>query len=263
MNTPIATVGYPEKFELALKYGEGPLQEDTSLNDSDRLLIYALMKQAKHGPCKEPRPSMWDAVAKAKWNAWKELGTRSKMEAMFMYVTAVEEFAPDWWQWKELGLVSDEVEDGTATADAEEGVVVSVSDASEPAAPAGRTADASASATHVDAPPSLPPPPPPPAGAAPDSTQQLAPTALAVGGWSLLPNESAPARYRHACAVVGARLFVFGGRSNNGRLATDLHQLNMLTGTWSVPEVGGTCPDLRWGHSMNAYRQWVVMFGGQ
>ena len=82
---------YPEKFELAMRYGEGPLQSDSSLSDSDRVLIYALGRQAVDGMNKEPRPSMFDTVGKAKWTAWKELGNRSKMEAMFMYVTAVEE----------------------------------------------------------------------------------------------------------------------------------------------------------------------------
>ena len=90
----------------------------------------------------------------------------------------------------------------------------------------------------------------------------LTPNALAVGGWSSLSDVDAPARYRHATAVVGARLFVFGGRSNSGRLAPDLHQLNLLTGRWSIPPTGGNPPDLRWGHSMNAYRQWLVIFGG-
>ena len=47
--SPIALVGYPEKFELALRYGEGPLQEAESLTDSDRLIFYALSKQAQHG----------------------------------------------------------------------------------------------------------------------------------------------------------------------------------------------------------------------
>lgn len=80
---PIATIGYPEKFELALKYGrDGPLMRNPSMSDSDKLVFYALEKQAELGPCKEPRPSMWDTVAKAKWNAWKELGNRSKFEAM-------------------------------------------------------------------------------------------------------------------------------------------------------------------------------------
>ena len=99
------TLGYPEKFELALRYGSGPLLENPALTDADRLLMDALAKQSLHGPCNEPRPSMWDSVAKAKWSAWKELGNRSRMEAMFMYVTAVEEFAPLWYEWPPLGLL--------------------------------------------------------------------------------------------------------------------------------------------------------------
>ena len=84
-------IGFPEKFELALRYGEGRMAQDVALSDSDKLLLDALAKQATVGPCTEPRPSMFDAVAKARWQAWSELGNRSKMEAMFMYVTAVEE----------------------------------------------------------------------------------------------------------------------------------------------------------------------------
>ena len=68
----IALVGYPEKFELALRFGEGPLQEYTSLTDADRLLLYALGNQAQKGPCKEPRPSMWGQ----RWR--KRSGTRGR-----------------------------------------------------------------------------------------------------------------------------------------------------------------------------------------
>ena len=55
-------LGYPEKFHLALRYGEeGGLDEQLSadVSDSDRLLLYALSRQAQHGTCQEPRPSMW------------------------------------------------------------------------------------------------------------------------------------------------------------------------------------------------------------
>lgn len=250
---------YPEKFELALRFGEeGPLQSDPSLSDSDKVLLYALRRQAVDGLNKEPRPSMWDTVGKAKWNAWKELGNRSKMEAMFMYVQAVEEFNPEWWQWPELGLVEEAAAGG--------GGATAPSAAAPPAAPvpapAANTAQApSAGAVPVsDAPPAAPPT----TADATDATppMQLAPNALAVGGWSALAADDAPARYRHACAVVGARLFVYGGRSNSGRLAPDLFQLNLLTGKWSKPQTAGVPPDLRWGHSMSAWRQWLVIFGG-
>jgi acyl-CoA-binding protein len=108
MQSPIATIGYPEKFHLALKYSEGPLKDNLSLSDSDRLLLYALEHQAQHGPCREPRPSFFaDGKVKAKHNAWRELGERSQAEAMYMFVTAIDEFAPGWWEWPELGLASE------------------------------------------------------------------------------------------------------------------------------------------------------------
>ena len=103
-----ASVGYPQKFELALRYAEeGPLKDDATIGTSDQLLLYALSQQAQHGACKEPRPSLFDTVAKAKWSAWCELGERSKMEAMFMFVQTVDEFAPNWMEWPPLGLVEE------------------------------------------------------------------------------------------------------------------------------------------------------------
>ena len=105
LRSPAATVGYPEKFELARRFAEeGALLTDSSLDKSDQLLLYALTQQALHGPCAEPRPSMWDTVAKAKWHAWCELGQLSRVEAMFKYVQAVEEFAPEWMEWPPLQL---------------------------------------------------------------------------------------------------------------------------------------------------------------
>lgn len=240
-------LGYPHKFQLALQYGSGPLMDDPSLADADRLLLDALGKQAQFGPCKEPRPSIWDVVARARWSAWMELGNRSKMEAMFMYVTTIEELAPDWWKWPELGLLAN----GT----------------SQPQPPASPPAAAAPSAAA----PALPLPSSPesaaqhpPAALSPTAAPplQLVPNKIAINVWSSLPSKGAPARYRHGCAVVGARLFIYGGRSNSGRLAGGVFQLNLLTGAWSEAGIAGSPPELRWGHSMSAYRQWVVIFGG-
>ena len=184
-------IGFPEKFELALRYGEGRMAQDVALSDSDKLLLDALAKQATVGPCTEPRPSMFDAVAKARWQAWSELGNRSKMEAMFMYTQAVEELAPDWWQWPPLQL-------GT-------GAYIPLATEER-----GGAATAASSAKMADAEPSVPPP------------LLLAPNGQPGGGWSALPEMGGPARYRHAVAVAGASLFVFGGRSSSGRLASGL-----------------------------------------
>ena len=149
-------IGFPEKFELALRYGEGRMAQDVALSDSDKLLLDALAKQATVGPCTEPRPSMFDAVAKARWQAWSELGNRSKMEAMFMYTQAVEELAPDWWQWPPLQL-------GT-------GAYIPLATEER-----GGAATAASSAKMADAEPSVPPP------------LLLAPNGQPGGGWSALP----------------------------------------------------------------------------
>lgn len=263
-------LGYPEKFELALRYGEAKLMHDTELTDADRLLLDALSRQAQHGPCKEPRPSMFDSVARARHSAWVELGNRSKMEAMFMYVQAVEALSAEWWRWPELGLVTDDAAvdgdaarpcaNGAAAATQpdhgeEDGTAVRITPlcqdtlGSPVSSMVGRAAR--------------------PGGAHVAGSGSASPTAAAkprqkllLGGWTQLEVENAPARYRHACAVVGARLFVFGGRCNSGRLAGGLHVLDLLTGVWSSTAVSGTAPELRWGHSMNSFRQWVVVFGG-
>jgi acyl-CoA-binding protein len=224
-------IGFPEKFELALRYGEGRMAQDVALSDSDKLLLDALAKQATVGPCKEPRPSMFDAVAKARWQAWSELGNRSKMEAMFMYTQAVEELAPTWWQWPPLQL-------GTGSYIP----LVMVE--------GGGAAAAASGAKAAAAEPSVPAP------------LILAPNGQPSGGWSALPEMGGPARYRHAVAVAGASLFVFGGRSSSGRLASGLQRLDLLTGRWAEAEAGGAPPELRWGHSMDACGKWLVVFGG-
>ena len=254
---PSRTLGFPRKFELALLYGEGPLFEVRSRahvcckrTDSQlRRAVFARRRrpaaarcareagacaatrritcrptltapaQAQFGPCNEARPSMFDPVAKARWTAWKELGQRSKMEAMFLYTQAVEEFAPDWWQWPELGLVdADGVilegeGEGTAAANGvaggggaaaarEEGVKVAAASAPSSAeSPTGGAGDGGRGGGKDAA----------AGGDGGDGGGGGAP--LAVGGWQALPEaREAPARYRHGCAVVGARLFVFGGR---------------------------------------------------
>ena len=55
-------LGFPEKFELALRYGEGRMAEEIEMSDSDRLCFDALAKQAStmtlalsdHHPGPEP-----------------------------------------------------------------------------------------------------------------------------------------------------------------------------------------------------------------
>ncbi|KAI1889231.1 hypothetical protein AGOR_G00177020 [Albula goreensis] len=54
-----------------------------------KLKIYGLFKQATQGPCNTPKPSMLDFVNKAKWDAWKSLGSVSQEEARQQYVDLI------------------------------------------------------------------------------------------------------------------------------------------------------------------------------
>ncbi|KAG9348108.1 hypothetical protein JZ751_004137 [Albula glossodonta] len=64
-----------------------------------KLKIYGLFKQATQGPCNTPKPSMLDFVNKAKWDAWKSLGSVSQEEARQQYVDLISSLvaaeAPD------------------------------------------------------------------------------------------------------------------------------------------------------------------------
>ncbi|KAL2085960.1 hypothetical protein ACEWY4_019280 [Coilia grayii] len=51
-----------------------------------KLKIYALFKQATQGPCNTPKPGMLDFINKAKWDAWKSLGSVSQAKARQQYV---------------------------------------------------------------------------------------------------------------------------------------------------------------------------------
>ncbi|XP_055953279.1 enoyl-CoA delta isomerase 2-like isoform X2 [Argiope bruennichi] len=56
-----------------------------------KLNLYALYKQATEGSCKQPKPSMFDLVGKAKWDAWVSLGTLSQDDARKQYAALVDE----------------------------------------------------------------------------------------------------------------------------------------------------------------------------
>ncbi|XP_069073649.1 enoyl-CoA delta isomerase 2-like isoform X2 [Pleurodeles waltl] len=59
-----------------------------------KLKLYALFKQATEGPCNAPKPGMMDFVNKAKWDAWKSLGSLSKDSAEETYVNLVSSLVP-------------------------------------------------------------------------------------------------------------------------------------------------------------------------
>ncbi|KAM9774475.1 enoyl-CoA delta isomerase 2, mitochondrial [Syngnathus typhle] len=71
-----------EDFEKA-KSKLSSLKKDPG-NDV-KLKIYALFKQATHGPCDTPKPGMLDFINKAKWDSWKSLGSITQESARQEY----------------------------------------------------------------------------------------------------------------------------------------------------------------------------------
>ncbi|KAI5697019.1 acyl-CoA-binding domain-containing protein 5 isoform X3 [Diaphorina citri] len=76
-----------EKFHAAVNVIRN-LPKNGAYQPSNDLMLrfYSYFKQATEGPCKQPKPSFWDVVRKAKWDAWKKLGNMGKEEAMEAYV---------------------------------------------------------------------------------------------------------------------------------------------------------------------------------
>ncbi|XP_041817233.1 acyl-CoA-binding domain-containing protein 5A [Chelmon rostratus] len=75
------------RFDAAVKVikslpPDGPFQPSNDM----MLKFYSYYKQATVGACSIPRPGFWDAVGKAKWDAWNSLGDMPKEEAMAAYV---------------------------------------------------------------------------------------------------------------------------------------------------------------------------------
>ncbi|EOD42121.1 hypothetical protein EMIHUDRAFT_194846 [Emiliania huxleyi CCMP1516] len=64
------------------------------LTNSQRLKLYALFKQAE-GPAPESGPSRFDAVARAKWEAWNDVRSLSAEQAVESYCSIIEGLPPE------------------------------------------------------------------------------------------------------------------------------------------------------------------------
>nr|CCC94946.1 conserved hypothetical protein [Trypanosoma congolense IL3000] len=87
-------LAFPEKYYRVaeffdLKYGD--LETTTAFDLGQKLLLYALRQQADHGPCTSAAPFLWQVRERAKHDAWKQLGSMSKFEAMVHFVRPLEE----------------------------------------------------------------------------------------------------------------------------------------------------------------------------
>ncbi|KRY82926.1 Enoyl-CoA delta isomerase 2, mitochondrial [Trichinella pseudospiralis] len=73
-------------FEKALQR----VKSVKNVSPKHQLKLYAFFKQATVGPCNIDRPSSFDVVNLAKWNAWSSLGTMNSDEAKRKYIECVE-----------------------------------------------------------------------------------------------------------------------------------------------------------------------------
>jgi acyl-CoA-binding protein len=56
------------------------------ISNDDKLMFYALFKQATVGPNNTKSPSKFKIVERYKWTAWQKLGIISKDDAMRTYI---------------------------------------------------------------------------------------------------------------------------------------------------------------------------------
>ncbi|TCD66814.1 hypothetical protein EIP91_000892 [Steccherinum ochraceum] len=63
----------------------GPIQTGYE----EKLTMYSLYKQATVGNVQPPRPSVWDMLGRAKWDAWEKHKDLNPLEAKVMYVEAL------------------------------------------------------------------------------------------------------------------------------------------------------------------------------
>jgi acyl-CoA-binding protein len=244
-------------------HGDGPLPPPATsrLSDEAKLLFYALGKQATEGPCTQPKPWGWDVVASAKWQSWSQLGQMGKLEAMRLYVKTLEEEHPEWL-----------AEAGDAAA----GLLSSAPSAGGNGN--GTGGDGGNGTTKPAAVSSLPPPPPdssPSPEAPPTSIVTSLRDACVPGRWVALQLPDGArrpsARFEHAAALMGGRLFVVGGHLRGGRALADVWVFDLERLAWTPLWSGGggnssgsnngASPALV-GHTVTAYRGKLVVVGG-
>ena len=61
----------------------------SSPSNEDKLALYALYKQATEGDVTPSRPSIFNQVNRAKWDAWKAKEGMTKEDAMKKYIEEV------------------------------------------------------------------------------------------------------------------------------------------------------------------------------
>ncbi|KAL2941001.1 Acyl-CoA-binding domain-containing protein 4 [Bienertia sinuspersici] len=220
-----ATTGpaYPERFYAAASYVGFAGSADSSavaskFNNEVSLLLYALYQQATVGPCNIPKPSSWSPVEQSKWKSWSGLGNMASAEAMRLFVKILEEEDPGWYS--RADVASDAVVDVQMNHNSKNEEVVENGNASPETKTvstengrAGESQDKDVVSEGL--------------GSISVYDQWVAPP---VSGQRPRP------RYEHGAAVIGEKMYVYGG-NHNGRYLNDLQVLDLRAWSWSRVEV--------------------------
>ncbi|MED6192205.1 hypothetical protein PIB30_008081 [Stylosanthes scabra] len=93
-----------ERTELEKRFGEAVsfvgskvnAEAVVSLGSAVKMKLYGYHRIATEGPCREPQPMALKFSARAKWNAWQQLGIMSPEIAMERYISLLSENIPGW-----------------------------------------------------------------------------------------------------------------------------------------------------------------------
>ncbi|XP_022950586.1 acyl-CoA-binding domain-containing protein 3-like isoform X1 [Cucurbita moschata] len=83
-------------FETAVEFVKIRDIEDPKFGGELKMRLNGLHKIAIEGPCREPPPMALKISARAKWNAWKQLGNMTPEVAMESYINLVSKNIPGW-----------------------------------------------------------------------------------------------------------------------------------------------------------------------
>ncbi|XP_020101737.1 acyl-CoA-binding domain-containing protein 4 [Ananas comosus] len=218
-------LAYPERFHAAAAYagfaGGGGGGAISRFQNDVALLLYGLYQQATVGPCNVPKPRAWNPVENSKWTSWHGLGNMAPAEAMRLFVKILEEEDPGWYS---------RVPEFTI----------------EPIVDVQMHNPKPEAALESAAPNSIPFPEPKTISTENGSALETQDKDVVMEGLGSIRNYdhwTAPSvtrqhpkpRYEHGAAIVGEKMYIFGG-NYNGRYLSDLQVLDLRSLTWSKIE---------------------------
>ncbi|KAF7135016.1 hypothetical protein RHSIM_Rhsim08G0095400 [Rhododendron simsii] len=104
-----------ERTELEKQFGDAVVfvgsksnaDRISRLDSNAKMQLYGLHKVAIEGTCSVPSPMALKVSARAKWNAWQQLGDMSREVAMEQYISLLSRSIPGWTGYDAKGF-SDE-----------------------------------------------------------------------------------------------------------------------------------------------------------